>query len=184
MLDVVTSPIPARIRQPSLTETEPLLPALAEIMCDCVAGGAAVNFLAPLAPEASLAWWRGVLPDMLAGRRILLVAEDADGAPVGTVQLILAGQPNGAHRADVGKLLVHRRARGAGIGTALMRAVEAAAHAAGRTLLVLDTEAGSGAERLYRRLGWTAFGIVPGYALDTAGRPAAATFFHKPLGAA
>lgn len=159
-----------------------LVPVLSDILRDCVEGGASVNFLHPLAPEAAQAFWEGVAAEVRAGRRRLFVARDAQG-PAGTVQLIPAPQPNQPHRAEIAKLLVHRRARGAGLGAALMRAAERAALAAGRTLLTLDTEADSAGERLYRRLGWTAFGTVPGYALTPDGRPWPARFFYKTLAA-
>lgn len=170
----------SRIRSVGAAEAAALVPALSEILRDCVAGGASVNFLSPLAPEVARGFWEGVAAEVAAGRRLLLVAEDAAG-PAGTVQLVPAPQPNQPHRAEVAKLLVHRRARGQGLGAALMREAERAALAAGRTLLTLDTEAGSAGERLYRRLGWTAFGTVPGYALTPDGRPWPACFFYRQL---
>jgi GNAT superfamily N-acetyltransferase len=172
----------ARIRSINGTEAAALVPALSEILRDCVAGGASVNFLRPLPPEAAHAFWEGVAAEVAAGRRLLFLAEDAAG-PAGTVQLVPAPQPNQPHRAEVAKLLVHRRARRAGQGAALMEAAEGAALAAGRTLLTLDTEAEGAAERLYRRLGWTPFGTVPGYALTPDGRPWPARFFYKNLAA-
>jgi GNAT superfamily N-acetyltransferase len=158
-------------------------PDLAEILRDCVAGGASVHFRAPPPLPDALAFWRDVAAEVGAGRRLLFVAEDAAGAVSGTVQLLLAQPENQPHRAEIAKLLVHRRARGAGLATALMRAAEAAALRQGRTLLLLDTEAGSPAESLYRRLGWTGFGVVPDYALNPAGTPRPASFFYRRLAA-
>jgi hypothetical protein len=60
-------------------------------------------------------------------------------------------------------------------------AAEREAARLGRTLLVLDTETGSPADRLYRRLGWTAAGAIPGYALSADVRPCSATFFWKEI---
>jgi len=159
------------------------LPGLAAVLHACVAGGASVNFVLPFGMAESEAWWRrAVLPALAAGERRLLVAR-ADGLLRGTVQLAPAPQPNQPHRADVTKLLVHPDARRLGIGRALMRRVEALARDAGRTLLTLDTEKRGAAHALYLSLGWTRFGVVPGYALSADGaRREAAAFFWKDLG--
>ena len=99
----------------------------------------------------------------------------------GTVQIFIATPPNQPHRADVAKLLVLRSTRGQGIATRLMQAAEEAARRAGKSLLVLDTVTGSEAEKLYLRLGWTAAGIIPNYALMPDGTPCATTVFWKQL---
>lgn len=156
------------------------LQALADVLVDCVAGGASVSFMHPLAPERALAFWQGVAEGVARGERALLVAEDAAGL-CGTVQLVLAQPENQPHRADVAKMLVHRRARRRGLGEALMRAAEAEARAAGKTLLVLDTIAGGDAERLYRRLGWQSCGRIPDFALMPHGGLAATHVFWKRL---
>src|SRR4030095_14764773 len=105
--------------------------------------------------------------DEKAGTRALLVVEEGD-AILGTVQLVLAQPENQPHRADLSKMLVHRRARRRGLGAALMAAAEDVAREAGKSLLVLDT-ASSDAERLYARLGWQRCGVIPGYALPPSG---------------
>jgi len=117
------------------------------------------------------------------GERILLVAEDEEtNAIVGTVQVVLDMPDNQPHRADVAKMQVHRSARRRGLGEALMRAAEAAAKDAGKTLLVLDTVTGSDAERLYTRLGWKRCGEIPGYALWPNGGLCSTTVFYRELG--
>lgn len=171
---------PFRVRQADAAEAGRLVPALADILIDCVEGGASVTFMAPLGRAKAEAFWRGVAQGVAAGDRLLFLAEDADGA-MGTVQLVFAAQENQPHRGEIAKLLVHRRARGRGVGEALMRAAEAAARRAGRGLLVLDTEEGGAGDRLYRRLGWRWFGTVPGYALMPDGDPCPAAFFYKAL---
>lgn len=153
---------------------------LADVLIDCVEGGASVSFMAPLTRERALAFWRRVAQDTNDGRRALIVAEDAHGV-CGTVQLILDLPENQPHRADVAKMLVHRRARRRGLGEALMREAEAAARDSGRTLLVLDTVTGSTADRLYTRLGWVRVGEVPEYALMPDGAPCPTTFFYRKL---
>ena len=155
------------------------VPDLSSILLDCVAGGASVGFMAPLAAESADAFWRGVARSVAARERTLLVAQDdATGESLGTVQVINAMPPNQPHRGDVAKMLVRRSARRRGMGAALMRAAESAARAAGKTLLVLDTVTGSDAERLYTRLGWTRVGVIPGYALMPDGRPCDTTYFY------
>lgn len=172
----------AIVRSLSVKEARESVPALSEVLIDCVEGGSSVGFMAPLAREKADAFWRGVTEGVVAGERILLVAEDRAGGEIfGTVQVVLGQPENQPHRADVAKMLVHRRARKRGLGATLMRAAEDAARAAGKTLLVLDTCSGSDAERLYGRLGWTRVGLVPGYALWPDGRPGNATIFYKSI---
>ena len=153
---------------------------LADVLIDCVEGGASVSFMLPLSSERASAFWRRVGHDVAAGHRALLVAEDAKGL-CGTVQLVLGQPENQPHRADLSKMLVHHRARRQGLGAALMRAAEATARECGKTLLVLDT-ANPGAERLYERMGWTRVGEVPGYALLPQGGLCGTTFYYRNLG--
>ena len=153
--------------------------ALAAVLIDCVEGGASVSFMRPMTREKSLAFWRGVAEGVARGERVLLVAEDAQGI-VGTVQVILAQPENQPHRADVAKMLVHRRARRRGVGAALMRAAERDALAEGKTLLVLDTGDDTAA-RLYARLGWQPVGTIPRYALMPEGGECATTYFYRSL---
>ena len=156
------------------------LQALADVLVDCVAGGASVSFMLPITREKSLAFWRKVADGVAGGERILLVAEDAQGI-VGTVQVIVGQPENQPHRADVAKMLVHRRGRRQGVAQRLLDAVDAAARTAGKSVLVLDTVTGGDAERLYERAGWQRVGSVPRYALMPDGAWCATTFFHKQL---
>jgi GNAT superfamily N-acetyltransferase len=147
------------------------------VLLDCVEGGASVSFMLPIARETAVDFWRKVADGVARGERTLLVAEDDEGI-AGTVQLITDMPENQPHRADVAKLLVRRRARGAGIGQRLMEAVEEAARGQGRRVLVLDT-ASSTAERLYERMGWQRVGVVPDYALMPNGALCATAFYYK-----
>jgi GNAT superfamily N-acetyltransferase len=152
--------------------------ALADLLIDCVAGGASVSFMHPLAPAKAQAFWRGVADGVAAGERALLVAEDEAGI-IGTVQLVLGQPENQPHRADLSKMLVHRRARRRGLGEALMQAAEEMARDCGKSLLVLDTVTDSDAERLYVRLGWVRVGTIPEYALLSHGGLWGTTVFYK-----
>jgi GNAT superfamily N-acetyltransferase len=154
--------------------------ALCELLVDCVEGGASVGFVLPMSTAKAQPYWRGVADAVASGDTLLLVARDGNGHIRGTVQLVLATKENQLHRADVSKLLVHRRARGLGVGALLMREVESLARRIGRTVLVLDT-ATPEAERLYRREGWALCGTIPDYALMPDGSLCAATFYYKRL---
>ena len=158
------------------------MPALADLLIDCVHGGASVSFMAPLPLPKALAFWQGVADGVARGERLLLVAHDGAGAIVGTVQVVLAQPDNQPHRADVAKMLVHRRARRQGIAARLLAAAEDAARAAGKTVLVLDTVTGGDAERLYQRAGWQRVGEIPNYALMPDGALCSTTYFHRQLG--
>jgi GNAT superfamily N-acetyltransferase len=156
--------------------------ALADVLLDCVEGGASVSFMHPIPRTKAIGFWQGVLASAARGERIVLVAEDAEsGGIVGTVQVVLDMPENQPHRADVAKTLVHRSARRRGVGAALMRAAETAAREAGKTLLVLDTVTGGDAERLYARLGWQRCGEIPGYALWPRGGLCSTTVFYRVL---
>jgi len=157
------------------------LESLAELLIDCVDGGASVSFMQPLSPARALAFWRGVAAEAALGQRALLVAEDDTGI-VGTVQLVLTQPENQPHRGDVSKMLVHRRVRRRGLGAALMKAAEDVARESGKTLLVLDT-ASADAERLYASLGWQRCGVIPGYALLPQGGLCDTTYFYRVLDA-
>ncbi|HXS29290.1 MAG TPA: GNAT family N-acetyltransferase, partial [Steroidobacteraceae bacterium] len=124
-----------------------------------------------------------VAAGVAAGERALLVAED-DAGIVGTVQLVLDLPDNQPHRADVAKMLDHRRARRQGLGAALMAAAEAAARRMGRHLLVLDTVTGAEGARLYERMGWVRVGDIPGYALWPQGGYCSTTYYYRDLSAA
>jgi GNAT superfamily N-acetyltransferase len=152
---------------------------LARLLVDAIDSGAGVSFMSGLTEVEADAWWRSVITASPA-RALILVARDGDGI-VGTVQLQPAWAPNQPHRADVAKLIVHRRGRNRGIARALMQALEPAASAAGFTLLLLDTCAGSAAERLYTSMGWVRVGVVPGFALNPDRSLCDTVFFYKQL---
>ena len=176
----MTHPLPAIHRMQTLASAQ--IDELADVLIDCVDGGASVGFMHPLSREHAQAFWGRLAEGVARGERALLVAHDTLGI-CGTVQLVLHQPDNQPHRADVSKMLVHRRARRQGVGEALMRAAEDTARACGKTLLVLDTVTGSNAERLYQRLGWQRVGVVPDYALMPDGALCSTTFFYRALAA-
>lgn len=153
---------------------------LTDVLLNCVEGGASVGFMLPLTPERASAFWRKVANGVEAGERVILVAEDSVGI-CGTVQLILDLPENQPHRADLVKMLVHRRARRQGLGAALMRAAETAALDCGKTLLVLDAVTNGDAARLYESLGWKRVGDIPDFALFPEGGRCSTTYYYRDL---
>jgi GNAT superfamily N-acetyltransferase len=171
---------PPRVRR-LLTATEQELAELADVLVDVVDGGASIGFMYPLSREKALDFWRHAVAEAGRGARTLHVAEDDLGI-VGTVQLVLDLPENQPHRAELMKMIVHRRGRRRGLGAALVLAAEETARSYGRSLLVLDT-ASPDAERLYERTGWMRCGTVPGYALLPDGGRCDTTFFYRELDA-
>jgi ribosomal protein S18 acetylase RimI-like enzyme len=167
-----------------LTGRQPpsLVEGLADLLVDTVRGGASVGFLAPLDRAAAVAWWRERVEAVRSGGQAVWVARD--GARVlGTVGLVFPDRPNSRHRAELVKLMVHRDGRGRGLGRALLATAERAAAEAGVTLLHLDTETGSPAERLYDGTGWTRIGQIPDYAADPHGTLRPTSVYYKRVGA-
>jgi GNAT superfamily N-acetyltransferase len=154
-----------------------LLPGLAAILADAVAGGASIGFMAGYDQAEALAWWQSRAD---AGDSFILLALD-DAGVAGTVSLVPAAMPNQLHRADVAKMIVAARCQRRGVGTALLAAVEQLARDLGRTTLVLDTITRSSAARLYERGGWQRVGEIPAYALMPDGVMAPTTVYTKIL---
>ncbi|NMO15152.1 GNAT family N-acetyltransferase [Pyxidicoccus fallax] len=169
------------VRRVAADEAEACVDGLAEVLIDCVEGGASVSFMLPMTREKAVAFWRGVAQGVARGERVLLVAEDEEGRIIGTVQMMTSLPENQPHRGDVAKMLVHRGARRRGVAQRLMAALDEVARAEGKTVLVLDTVTGGDAERLYERAGWQRVGVVPKYALMPDGEFCATTFFYKHL---
>jgi ribosomal protein S18 acetylase RimI-like enzyme len=159
--------------------SEDVVRELASLLVDAIDSGAGISFMAGLRVEEAASWWRKTLT-AATSRTVVLVARDEQGV-VGTVQLQPAWPPNQPHRADVAKLIVHRRGQRRGIARALMEELERQARDRQFTLLVLDTCKGSAAERLYSALGWTRVGEVPGFAFNPDGTLCDTVFFYKQL---
>jgi len=173
------TPLPCSLRRlHSLDDAH--IEALADVLIDCVDGGASVSFMHPFTRDRAIAFWRNVAAGVASGKRALLIAEDQLGL-CGTVQLIFDLPENQPHRADLAKMLVHRRARRRGLGAALMRAAESTARECGKTLLVLDAVTNGDAARLYQNLGWIRVGDIPNYALMPNGEFCSTTYFYRDL---
>jgi GNAT superfamily N-acetyltransferase len=175
---------------PETPQIEAVLPAgrddpvlfegLVELLRDVVDGGASVGFLAPLSRESAGRYWRDIL-DSLGPSLLLWVAREDDRV-VGTVQLAPSPKANAPHRADLQKLMVRTSHRGRNLSTRLMQTAEGEARRLGRTLLVLDTEKASAAERIYQRWGWQRAGEIPDFALTPRGALHPTVYYYKRLG--
>jgi len=161
-------------------EFKPLREDLIELLQDAVASGASVGFLPPLSRDDAADYWHSAEHDLRKHQLVLLIARDEVGI-LGSVQLILPDKPNARHRAEVRKLLVHRRARRRGLGRALMQAAEVQAAALGRHLLFLDTRKGDAAEKLYQKLGYQKAGEIPRYARSGNGELHATVFYYREI---
>lgn len=154
---------------------------LSDILETCVNDGASVSFMLPFTRDKSRPFWMSVAQSVDRGERIVLGTLNAAGELIGTVQLISDQPENQPHRADVAKLLVHPSARRGGVARNLMNELEHCAREQGKTLLVLDTATGSGAELFYHNCGWQKVGVIPGYAKMPDGMLTGTTLFYKTL---
>ncbi|EMB4326367.1 GNAT family N-acetyltransferase [Pluralibacter gergoviae] len=174
-------PADIRLVQLSADAVRDRISQLADVLEDCVAGGASVSFMLPFHRDTAIAFWQGVARSAAAGERRVLAAIDDKDTVIGTVQLIVDLPENQPHRAEVAKQLVHSRGRRRGIAAALMAELERLAAAGNKTTLVLDTATGSGAETFYSRCGWQRVGVIPAFALMPDGEMTGTTLFYKQL---
>jgi acetyltransferase len=170
------------IEQLKFEQAETVLPDLVDILVDCVnrGQGTSISFYPPLDPNRAEKFWRDKITGLAEGNRALLVAKAQDRV-AGTVLVEFIGIDNQPHRGEIQKLLVHNDFRRQGIATALMKAAEAIALDAERTLLVLDTLKASPAEKLYRQLGWQEVGEIPNFVRSPAGLYDSTVIFYKNL---
>jgi GNAT superfamily N-acetyltransferase len=153
---------------------------LGALLKDAVDGGSSVNFLAGATLQETAAWWASRSGAVADGTTTVFVVRHGRRI-VGSTLLERSRNPNSPHRAEIGKVIVHRSMRRQGLGRALMEAAEEQARAEGRWMLILDTVTGSAAAALYESLGWVTVGTIPGYALNVWGEPEAATYYYKDL---
>jgi ribosomal protein S18 acetylase RimI-like enzyme len=145
-------------------------------MVAVVDDGASIGYLPPMDPAEADDYWSHAL-----GAGALLFVTRDNGRIVGTVQLRLELRPNGDHRAEIAKLMVHPDARRRGLARALMLHAEQVARDNARTLLVLDTREGDPSNALYQSLGWAACGRVPRWCKNPEGGFDATIFYLKDL---
>lgn len=141
---------------------------LTDTFVETVNGGSPLGFMPPITRDQSRDYWISLLPELRGNRRLLIVAM-SNGRVVGSAQLALSQRANSPHRAEVEKVFVARSARGGGVGTALMRAVEEVAVQHGRTLLLLNTRYNEPAYFWYKVLGYSDVGVIPGWTIGANG---------------
>lgn len=169
------------IEQLSATQAQPLLAALTEVLQGCVADGASVGFIDAGDRAVMERFWQDKIFSLASGDNQLLVARQ-QGVIVATVMVGFSAMPNGRHRAEISKLLVHPDARRQGIARRLMQQAEQLAIEQGKTLLVLDTRSGDVATDLYLSMDWQIAGSIPLYAESTEGALDATTVMYKVVG--
>lgn len=168
------------IRPLSPAELETNAVVLAELLVEIVSGGSSMGFLAPLGADQARDYWLSLVHEIESGIRVVLVAED-EGRIVGSIQLGLPRWQNAHHRAELQKLFVSKAQRGRGVGKLLVSALHAAARERGRSLILLGARRGRPAERFYRDLGYQEVGVIPGYAVGTAGERYDLVSFYRDL---
>lgn len=161
-------------------ELQEVLAALVALLIDTVHGGHSMGFLPPLTRATARRYWLSLRPELQAGSRLLFVAS-CEGRIVGTGQLALSPWSNSRHRAELQKVFVASSMRGRGIGKLLMTALHDAARQLGRSLLVLNTRHGEPAQEMYKRLGYTEVGVVPGWTIGPAGEKFAHVTLYQHL---
>jgi ribosomal protein S18 acetylase RimI-like enzyme len=154
--------------------SEKRLGSLAVLLVEVVDEGASIGFLPPLSITEATSYWSQVINDEV----ILWIAE-RNGETVGSVQLHLCSRPNGTHRAEIAKLMVHPHVRRKGLGHILMAAAEERAKEENRSLLVLDTRAGDPSNRLYRSMNYIEAGRIPRYAKSADGELHDTVYYYK-----
>ncbi|MDQ2929711.1 MAG: GNAT family N-acetyltransferase [Gemmatimonadota bacterium] len=174
------------IRIEALSASPNISEALGTMLIDVVANNGSVSFMHPLEPARAAEFWAGSLAAAARGERIVLGAfdDEAGGALVATVTLLLDTPQNQAHRGEIAKMMTRPSHRGRGIASALMREVERLAVEHGRTLLMLDTATVDGASKLYEALEFTFAGEIPDYALTPMGELTGTKIYWKRIGAA
>jgi GNAT superfamily N-acetyltransferase len=140
-----------------------------------------MGFHAPLSHDEARAYWLSLRRELHTGARLILVAHH-EGCIVGSGQLALPQWPNARHRAELQKLFVSAEMRGRGVGKLLVASLHDAARDRDRSLILLGARRGGNAERFYRLLGYQEIGVIPGYAVGTAGERYDNVSFYQELG--
>jgi len=148
--------------------------SLSELLIETVNDGASIGFLPPLKHVEAEQYWNNTLKS-----EVVLFIATINNEIVGSVQLYLDTKQNGAHRAEIGKLMTHPKFRRKGIGRLLMETAENRAEKENRSLLVLDTREGDPSNHLYSSLGFIEAGRIPYYAKSANGDLHTTVFYYK-----
>jgi hypothetical protein len=172
---------PISIRTIPASELKYAITDLVDGLRETVNGGAPLGFMPPITRSQARDYWISVLSELQAGSRILLAAYAGDRI-VGSGQIELSQRPNSPHRATIQRLFVAPSARGQGVGTALMAALEAVARENGRSLIMLNTRHGEAPETFYLSLGYKLVGVIPGWTIGPEGERYDHVEMYKELG--
>jgi ribosomal protein S18 acetylase RimI-like enzyme len=129
------------------------------VVVDVVSSGGAVGWLTPPSRAACDAW----LADLLDGGGRLVVARvDGQVAALGTWSRLPAEVL--AHNGEIRRVMVHRSARGLGLGRLVTAALVDSARAAGVEQLLCDVRGNNhAAVALYLSLGFREYGRLPDF---------------------
>ena len=154
--------------------------ALAALHLEAIRSGMALGELDGVDPSELEQRYREQIAALDERDRLVFVAELGD-ATVGMAQLVFSRAANADHRAEVQRVAVAARARGAGVGRALMEAVEEAARRRQITVLHLTTHADTEACAFYEALGYEQLGVMPNYTRRPDGTLWPGAFYYREL---
>ncbi|KAK3650035.1 hypothetical protein LTR56_006622 [Elasticomyces elasticus] len=155
------------------SQHQPVLHQMTQMHADCVIqDGTLATFL----PDVStgemdipkiLKHWQSLSTEVERGSRVIILQfiDEAESELMGFVSLSMPFSETGPFRGGVEKLLVSPQHRKNGVARRVMGKLEEVGVEKGRTVLVLDTTIGSGAEYVYPKLGYTEIGIIPKYGI-------------------
>ncbi|KAK5578340.1 hypothetical protein RB653_008010 [Dictyostelium firmibasis] len=144
-----------------------------------------LGFSHPLSEQDAEKYWEKIDGDLKQTKecRFLLIGISNDNNRIaGTVQLSWDTTYNNSfHRAEVQKLMVNTEFRGIGMSKRLMSSIESHAMSIKKKMLILDTRSDHPiSPSLYKSIGYTEFGSVPFFSLDSDGY-SSTTYFYKIL---
>jgi ribosomal protein S18 acetylase RimI-like enzyme len=129
------------------------------VVTDVVASGGAVGWTTPPSRADTDAWVNGLLSD---GSRIVLACRDDEVVALGTWSRLPAEVL--AHNGEIRRVMVHRAARGLGLGRRITAALVESARETGIEQLLCDVRGNNHAAiALYRSLGFQEYGRLPDF---------------------
>ena len=151
--------------------------ALVELIHDAIHTNNSVGFLHTTSKTELQEFWEQEINDA-ANTLILARANDVI---VGIVIVTRETRPNGRHRAELRKLMVHSAHQRKGIGRGLEQRATEFAKSEGLTLLYLDSATDFLVQRVYEAWGWQKAGSIPDYSSKPDGTLESTTYFYKLL---
>ena len=150
---------------------------LVELIHDAISRNNSVGFLHTTTKSELIEFWQNEIKE-LETANTFVIARDGIRL-VGLVILTRETRPNGRHRAELRKLIVHSDYQRNGIAYALERAATDLARDYGLKLLYLDSATDFLVERVYESWGWEKAGSIPDYSSKPDGTLEPTTYFFK-----